>query len=126
MSALVATGCTTTGTDAASVPQSVAPAAGDIALGSESSRPETLQLDPRATEYKDALLAAGIPSSQSNSTTLMLAEGICRQIAAGTDDTAILENLRPLAAYTASLSGGQLTGDHVAQIYLDKARTSYC
>lgn len=126
MSALVATGCTTTGTDAPSVSQTVVPAAGDIALGPEPLRPEALRLDPRAAAYKDALLEAGIPSSQSNSTTLMLAEGICRQIAAGTDDPAILENLRPLAAYTASLSGGQLTGDQVAQIYLDKAQTSYC
>ncbi len=126
MGALFATGCTTTGTDAPAASQSVAPAAGDIALSAEPLRPETLQLDPRALTYKDALLAAGIPSSQSNSTTLMLAEGICRQIGAGTGDPAILENLRPLAAYTASLSGGHLTGDQVAQIYLDKARTSYC
>lgn len=89
----------------------------DIALGG---------LDAKAQAYKDALLAAGVPASQPDSTTLAMVQGICRQISDGTPEAEIVANLRPLADYAAMMSAGKLTGAQVAQLYLDTARTTYC
>ncbi|NMN95131.1 DUF732 domain-containing protein [Antrihabitans stalactiti] len=83
-------------------------------------------LDAKAQGYKDALLAAGVPASQPDSTTLAMVQGICRQISDGTPETEIVANLRPLADYAAMMSAGKLTGAQVAQLYLDTARSRYC
>ncbi|KAA0021085.1 DUF732 domain-containing protein [Antrihabitans cavernicola] len=114
---VVVAGCGSTESPAASEVSST-----PVVTGSAPQPP----LDTRAQQYRDALFAAGIPRSQSDSTTLLLAEGICRQLTAGTPEPAILDNLRPLADYTATQSHGSLTGDRVAHLYLDTAKAGYC
>lgn len=81
---------------------------------------------PRAREFKAALTAAGVPDRQSDSTVLVVAQGICDQLAAGTPDSEILAKLGQLAAYTATLTNGQLTGDEIAALYLTKAKATFC
>lgn len=117
---LTLAGCATPDTPAAPA-DSPAPSVNDRKAADRGS-----QLDERGKKYKDALLAAGIPASQPDSTTLFLAQGICGKLADGTPDPAILDNLRSLADYTASQSQGKLTGEQVARIYLDKAKSEYC
>lgn len=98
----------------------------DSPTSTTSDRGAQPQLDRHARLYRDALFDQGIPRSQSDSTTLLLAQGICKQLSAGTPEPAILENLRSLADYTATQSQGALTGDRVARLYLDTAKSTYC
>jgi ABC-type phosphate/phosphonate transport system substrate-binding protein len=112
--AVVLLGCSSTQTESSAKSTTTL---SDIALGG---------LDAKAQAYKDALLAAGIPASQPDSTTLAMVQGICRQISDGTPETEIVANLRPLADYAAMMSAGKLDGAQVAQLYLDTARATYC
>lgn len=83
-------------------------------------------LDARATRFRHALVEAGIRVGPSNATTLLLAQGICDQLAAGTPEATILEQLWPIAAYSATVSQAPLRGDAAAHLYLDTARSTYC
>jgi hypothetical protein len=112
--------CTVADSGDSAQSSSATPTAAAIALGGEQP------LDDRAQAYKDALIAAGIPAGQSNSTTLVLGEGICARLADATPEPEILANLAPLAEYTASTSQGTLDGDQVARIYLETAKSDYC
>ncbi|WFR74615.1 DUF732 domain-containing protein [Prescottella defluvii] len=82
--------------------------------------------DARVTRYADALAADGFPEVVPHATLFALAEGACRQSAAGTPDSTILDNLRSVGAYGASLSSGTLTPDAATQLLLDRARTDFC
>ncbi|WP_433604422.1 hypothetical protein [Prescottella agglutinans] len=118
VTSIVMAGCTSaTATDDA--PHAAAPVA-----------PETVSAamvaDARVTRYADALADGGFPDAVPNSTLFAVADGVCRQSATGTPDATILDNLRSLGAYGASLSGGTLTPDTATQLLLDRARTDFC
>ncbi len=115
--ALAATACD--GSQAA--PEPTAPALHDIASGAASP-----PLDPKAAAFKQAVSAAGVPATQPDATTVVIADGICRQLAAKTSERQILDKLQPLAAYTAAQTDGKLNADQVASIYLDNAKSTYC
>ena len=101
-------------------------AATDDSTTTVSRSADQPRLDERARMYRDALFDQGIPKNQSDSTTLLLAQGICKQLGAGTPEPEILDNLRSLADYTATQSQDALTGDRVARLYLDTAKSTYC
>ncbi|QBJ94730.1 hypothetical protein ERC79_01175 [Rhodococcus sp. ABRD24] len=103
--------------DTAAAPAPVPPA--------ESVAP-TPVIDPRTTAYEQALLDGGLPAVVPASTLRALLDATCRHLAGGTPEPAILEQLRPIAGYAASLSGGRLTGEAAAQLMLRAARTDLC
>lgn len=114
---LVVAGCTTTPTDDAShVAASVIP----------ETTAATAVADARVAHYQGALFRGGFPDVIPQSTLFALADGVCRQSAAGTPDDAILEQLWPVGAYGAGLSGGDLTPDTATQLLLDAARSEFC
>ncbi|GAB2642183.1 DUF732 domain-containing protein [Prescottella soli] len=118
VASIVVAGCTSaTATDDA--PQAATPVATDPVSA-------TTTTDARVTRYADALAADGFPEVVPHSTLFALADGVCRQSAAGTPDSTILDNLRSVGAYGASLSGGTLTPDAATQLLLDRARADFC
>lgn len=82
--------------------------------------------DVRTEHLSQALAARGFPAVVPHPTLLALADGVCRQIAAGTPDSEILTHLRPTAAYAASQSGGVLTAERATRLLLDSTRSDFC
>lgn len=118
VTSIVVAGCTSaTATDDA--PHAATP----IATETVSA---TAIADARVSRYSDALAAGGFPEVVPSSTLFALADGVCRQSAAGTPDSTILDNLRSVGAYGAGLSGGTLTPDGATQLLLDRARSDFC
>ncbi|RVW09195.1 hypothetical protein EGT67_13755 [Prescottella agglutinans] len=118
VTSIVVVGCTSaTATDDA--PHPATPVAAETVSA-------TAVADARVTRYADALTAGGFPDAVPRSTLFALADGVCRQSAAGTPDSTILDNLRSVGAYGASLSGGTLTPDAATQLLLDGARADFC
>ncbi|QKT11821.1 DUF732 domain-containing protein [Rhodococcus sp. W8901] len=110
-----------------------APAASDSAAAATetvtttpASEPATTASDARTARYARAVLAGGFPPVVPDPTLFAVGEGVCRQLAAGTPDSVVLEQLRPVSDYAASLSGGALTGESAAQLLLSAARTDFC
>ncbi|WP_430332696.1 DUF732 domain-containing protein [Rhodococcus sp. ACT016] len=115
---IVAAGCTTS-----TVADDAPHAAETVATETDSA---TAVADARVTRYADALAEGGFPEVVPRSTLFALADGVCRQSAAGTPDSTILEHLRSVGAYGASLSGGTLTPEAATQLLLDRARSAFC
>lgn len=90
--------------------------------------PSTIETvaDARTTHLTDVLATRGFPAVVPNQTLFAIADGVCRQTAAGTPDSEILAHVGPTAAYAASRSGGALTADQAAQMLLDSARSDFC
>jgi len=118
MASIVVAGCTT------SAVSDDAPHAAEP-LVTETASAATV-VDTRVTHYADALAAGGFPEVVPRSTLFALADGVCRQSAAGTPDPTILDNLRSVGAYGAGMSGGILTPDTATQLLLDRARSDFC
>ncbi len=82
--------------------------------------------DARTTHLAEALATEGFPAVLPDQTLFALADGVCRQIAAGTPDAEILTQLQPTAAYAASQSGGAITAERSAELLLDSTRRDFC
>lgn len=82
-------------------------------------------LEQIGADYMAALAEKGLPAPQNgtDATLAQVARGICAQLAAGTPEVEIWAQLRPVALYTVSQSGGQLDEAQASQIYLDAARS---
>lgn len=117
-------GCSSAGAgdDAAPAAPSVAQVGHLVEVRSSDQPP----LDARVARFRHALIEAGIQDGPSDATTLLLLQGICDQLAAGTPEATILEHLRPIATYSATVSQAPLRGDAAAHLYLDNARSAYC
>lgn len=96
---------------------------------SRSSAPAVAEqplLDDRALRFKSALTAAGLASGLTDGTVLAVARGLCDQSAAGVPEETILAMVRPIAAYSASVSGVGLSDDDAAWRFVETARAAYC
>ncbi|PTR32413.1 hypothetical protein C8K36_1011466 [Rhodococcus sp. OK519] len=99
--------------------------AGPITESFEPSTNATVA-DARTTHLTEVLATAGFPAVVPPQTLFALADGVCRQTATGTPDSAILTHLGPTAAYAASQSGGALTADRAATVLLVSTRSDFC
>lgn len=108
---------------------SAAPDSGPaMAPGAAAAPAETTVplLDTRAVRFKDELTAAGLTAGVPDETLLAVARGLCDQLAAGVPEDRILDTVRPVAAYAASVSGSGISGDDAARRYLVAARDGFC
>lgn len=94
----------------------------------ESAEPSTLATvaDSRTAHLLGVLATEGFPAVVPDQTLFALADGVCRQLSAGTPDSEILPYLQPTAAYAASQSGGALTVERSARLLLDSTRSDFC
>ncbi len=85
-------------------------------------------LEQIGISYADALIDSGLtmPPMSSNATLAQIARGICSQLAAGTSESEIREQLRPFTLYAVSQSGGELDEKRAEQTYLAVARDQIC
>lgn len=93
-----------------------------------TDRPEALPSsisDERARGLLDALEQSGV-EGQSPATALQLGRGICAQINAGATEDQIIDNLRSVTNVIARKTSGDMSGQEIAQIYVDAAQAHYC
>lgn len=83
-------------------------------------------LDERGERLKEALGEAGLASGLTDGTVLAVARGLCDQVAAGLPEERILDTVRPIATYAASVSGTALSGDDAARRFVETTVGSYC
>jgi len=83
-------------------------------------------LDERGERLKEALDEAGLASGLTDGTVLAIARGLCDQVAAGVPEEQILDTVRPIATYAASVSGTALSGDDAARRFVETTVGSYC
>ncbi|MEE2034889.1 DUF732 domain-containing protein [Rhodococcus chondri] len=83
-------------------------------------------LDARATRFKETLAAEGLVAEIPDETLLAVARGLCDQISGGVPEDRILETVRPIAAYAASVSASATPGDDAARRYVAVARETFC
>jgi hypothetical protein len=76
--------------------------------------------------FKEALAEAGLASGLTDGTVLAVARGLCDQVRTGVPEETILDTVRPIAAYAASVSGTALSDDDAARRFLDIAVDIYC
>lgn len=101
--------------------------------------PQSISLE----RFRNAVHSDGGPSPLTDETLQTLGDGICRQLAAGTDRSMIIENLRSVTYNGATGRIGQLQdvassgnssaastntadADHLASIIVDAAQADYC
>lgn len=83
-------------------------------------------LDARATRFKETLAAEGLVAEIPDETLLAVARGLCDQISGGVPEERILDTVRPIAAYAASVSESTAPGDEAARRYVEVARETFC
>jgi hypothetical protein len=83
-------------------------------------------LDARATRFKETLAAEGLVAEIPDETLLAVARGLCDQISGGVPEERILDTVRPIAAYAASVSESTAPGDKAARRYVEVARETFC
>lgn len=90
---------------------------------------------------RDTIFAGGVTTPLPDDTLQALSDGICRQLAAGTDRSTIIENLRSVTHNGATNRPGQLQDvatvdsaaptnaddtDRMAKALVDAAQATYC
>lgn len=112
---------------AAPTSNSTAQAAAEMGLREQNSA-ERDTLERIGAAYSAALADSGLPlpPSSNHATLAQVARGICSQLAAGTSEAEIREQLRPFSLFAVSQAGGVLNEDQTGQAYLDAARSHVC
>jgi len=81
---------------------------------------------PKKTAYLEALEKGGLRVTASGATELTIGQSVCDELARGADVATMKKLLVPAGALAASLGQSTLSGEQVANLYLDSARANLC
>ncbi len=81
---------------------------------------------PKKTAYLQALEKGGLRVTASGATELTIGQSVCDELARGSDVATMKKLLVPAGALAASLGQSALSGEQVANLYLDSAKANLC
>jgi Protein of unknown function (DUF732) len=88
--------------------------------------PRSAGSTPKKAAYLNALQQGGLVVTASGATELTIGQAVCDELAKGGSIDNMKKLLIPLGSVAAGLGKSHLSGDQVAQLYIDSAKNNLC
>lgn len=88
--------------------------------------PRSAGSTPKKAAYLNALQQGGLVVTASGATELTIGQAVCDELAKGGSTDNMKKLLIPLGSVAAGLGKSRLSGDQVAQLYIDSAKNNLC
>ncbi|MGZ4523954.1 MAG: DUF732 domain-containing protein [Mycobacteriaceae bacterium] len=88
--------------------------------------PRSAGSTPKKAAYLNALQQGGLVVTASGATELTIGQAVCDELAKGGSTDNMKKLLIPLGSVAAGLGKSHLSGEQVAQLYIDSAKNNLC
>ncbi|WP_127781697.1 DUF732 domain-containing protein [Rhodococcus sp. X156] len=107
-------------------PSSIAQVPLDTKLYPPPEVPRSSGTTPSKSAYLDALQKGGLTPTATGATELTIGQAVCDELGRGANIADMKKLLVPAGALAAGLAKSTLSGDQVAQLYIDSATSTLC